>query len=116
MEARKKWAATPFEDRAAVFLKAADLLSTKYRLCCEHFAHLISCPTPSAPLLAATMLGQGKTSWQAEIDAAAELIDFWRFNVKFAHGYQSFFDVRNCHFGSLRIHPHCTRTILGPTH
>lgn len=52
----------PFADRAAVFLKAADLISGKYRY----------------KLLAATILGQGKNAWQAEIDAAAELIDFLR--------------------------------------
>jgi 1-pyrroline-5-carboxylate dehydrogenase len=51
-----------------VFLKAADLISTKYRY----------------EIMAATMLGQGKNAWQAEIDAAAELIDFFRFNVRFA--------------------------------
>lgn len=68
VKSRHDWANAPFEDRAAVFLKAADLLSTKYRY----------------EVLAATMLGQGKTVWQAEIDAAAETIDFLRFNVKAA--------------------------------
>eukprot|EP01087_Luapelamoeba_hula_P005995 TRINITY_DN1610_c0_g1_i1.p1 TRINITY_DN1610_c0_g1~~TRINITY_DN1610_c0_g1_i1.p1 ORF type:complete len:613 (-),score=90.68 TRINITY_DN1610_c0_g1_i1:50-1858(-) len=68
MQAKAKWEALPFEDRAAVFLRAANLLSTKYR----------------STINAATMLGQGKTVWQAEIDAAAETIDFLRFNVKFA--------------------------------
>jgi 1-pyrroline-5-carboxylate dehydrogenase len=58
----------PFESRSAIFLKAADLLANKYRY----------------EILAATMLGQGKTVWQAEIDSAAETIDFWRFNVAFA--------------------------------
>jgi len=68
LDARKDWAGLPWEDRAAVFLKAAELLSTKYR-----------------PVLsAATMLGQSKTAHQAEIDAACELIDFFRFNVKYA--------------------------------
>ena len=57
-----------WEDRAAVFLRAAELLSTTWR----------------ATLNAATMLGQSKTAYQAEIDAACELIDFWRFNVGFA--------------------------------
>lgn len=57
----------PWNDRAAIFLKAADLVSGKYRY----------------KLLAATMLGQGKNAWQAEIDAAAELADFFRFGVKF---------------------------------
>ena len=68
LKARKHWANLPWEDRAAVFLKAADLLATKYR----------------APMNASTMLGQSKTVFQAEIDAACELIDFFRFNVHFA--------------------------------
>ncbi len=68
LDARKEWAALPWQDRASVFLKAAELLATKYR-----------------PIInAATMLGQSKTIHQAEIDAACELIDFFRFNVKFA--------------------------------
>ncbi len=62
------WAELDFEQRAAVFLRAADLLSGPWR----------------DRLNAATMLGQGKTVYQAEIDAACELIDFWRFNVAFA--------------------------------
>lgn len=70
LKARAQWAETPLELRAAVFLKAADLLATKYR----------------PEIMAATMLGQGKTVWQAEIDAAGETIDFFRFNVKFAEG------------------------------
>ncbi|PKQ24544.1 MAG: 1-pyrroline-5-carboxylate dehydrogenase [Actinobacteria bacterium HGW-Actinobacteria-5] len=66
--ARAGWAALPFDERAAVFLRAADLLAG-----------------PRRDLLnAATMLGQGKTPQQAEIDAACELIDFLRFNVAFA--------------------------------
>ncbi|KAI9173247.1 1-pyrroline-5-carboxylate dehydrogenase [Blastocladiella emersonii ATCC 22665] len=68
LAARAKWEAMPFADRAAVFLKAADLLAVKYRY----------------KLMAATMLGQGKNVWQAEIDAACELIDFWRFNAQYA--------------------------------
>ncbi|KAH6648350.1 aldehyde dehydrogenase [Truncatella angustata] len=68
LAAREGWAALPFADRAAVFLKAADLISTKYRY----------------QIMAATMVGQGKNAWQAEIDAAAELCDFLRFNVSFA--------------------------------
>src|SRR5213594_2996383 len=64
----REWAAWSFERRAAVFLKAADLLATRYR------------PVVNA----ATMLGQSKTAHQAEIDAACELIDFFRFNVHFA--------------------------------
>jgi 1-pyrroline-5-carboxylate dehydrogenase len=63
------WRALPFDERAAILLKAADLLAGPWR----------------ARLNAATMLGQSKTVWQAEIDAACELIDFWRFNVHFAH-------------------------------
>ena len=68
LAAKPAWESLPFADRAAVFLKAADLLSTKYRY----------------EVMAATMLGQGKNAWQAEIDAAAELCDFLRFNVKYA--------------------------------
>ena len=65
--AHHDWAAMPWEDRAAIFLRAADLLAGPWR----------------DRLNAATMLGQSKTAHQAEIDAAAELIDFWRFNVAF---------------------------------
>lgn len=65
---RAKWGSMPWTDRAAVFLKAADLISTKYRY----------------DMLAATMLGQGKNVYQAEIDCVAELADFFRFNVKYA--------------------------------
>ena len=64
----REWSAASLADRAAVFLKAADLLATRWR----------------AVVNAATMLGQSKTAHQAEIDAACELIDFWRFNVHFA--------------------------------
>ena len=63
-----EWSRWPLERRAAVFLKAADLLATRHR----------------APVNAATMLGQSKTAHQAEIDAACELIDFWRFNLHYA--------------------------------
>jgi 1-pyrroline-5-carboxylate dehydrogenase len=66
--AHQEWANWSWEDRAAVFLKAAELLATTHR----------------ATLNAATMLGQSKTAFQAEIDAAAELIDFWRFNPHYA--------------------------------
>ena len=66
--AHREWARWPWEDRAAVFLKAAELLATSWR----------------ATLNAATMLGQSKTAFQAEIDSAAELIDFWRFNPHYA--------------------------------
>lgn len=66
-EAAPAWRALSYDDRAAVFLKAADLLSGPWR----------------QTLNAATMLGQSKTITQAEIDSACELIDFWRFNVAF---------------------------------
>jgi 1-pyrroline-5-carboxylate dehydrogenase len=66
--ARPEWASWPWEDRAAVFLKAAELLAGRWR----------------ATLNASTMLGQSKTAFQAEIDAACELIDFWRFNPAYA--------------------------------
>src|SRR5438067_3326873 len=66
-EAWNDWSRTPWEDRAAIFLRAAELLAGPWR------------PT----LNAATMLGQSKTAHQAEIDAACEVIDFWRFNVSF---------------------------------
>jgi 1-pyrroline-5-carboxylate dehydrogenase len=67
-KAKKGWADTPFQHRAAILLKAADLLAGRYR----------------QTLNAATMLGQSKNPLQAEIDAACELIDFWRFNPFFA--------------------------------
>jgi 1-pyrroline-5-carboxylate dehydrogenase len=66
-EARADWVRMPWEERAAIFLRAAELLSGPWR----------------ATLNAATMLGQSKTAHQAEIDAACELTDFWRFNVEF---------------------------------
>jgi 1-pyrroline-5-carboxylate dehydrogenase len=64
----QEWASWSLPQRAAVFLKAADLLATRWR----------------AMVNGATMLGQSKTAFQAEIDAACELIDFWRFNVHYA--------------------------------
>jgi len=67
LEARKSWATTPWEQRAAIFLRAAELIAGPYR----------------AKINAATMLAQSKTIHQAEIDAACELIDFLRFNVQF---------------------------------
>src|SRR6059036_604952 len=66
-DAWREWSSWSLADRAGVFLKAADLLATRGR----------------AVVNAATMLGQSKTAFQAEIDAACELIDFWRFNVHF---------------------------------
>ncbi|ETW84213.1 hypothetical protein HETIRDRAFT_408379 [Heterobasidion irregulare TC 32-1] len=67
LAAKSEWESMPWNDRAAIFLKAADLISKKYRY----------------KLIAATILGQGKNAWQAEIDAAAELSDFFRFGVKY---------------------------------
>jgi 1-pyrroline-5-carboxylate dehydrogenase len=67
LKAKEKWASLSWENRANIFLKAADLISTKYR----------------AEICATTMLGQSKNPFQAEIDAACELIDFLRFNVHF---------------------------------
>ncbi|RUS12956.1 Aldehyde/histidinol dehydrogenase, partial [Jimgerdemannia flammicorona] len=74
LAAKTKWEAMPFSDRATIFLKAADLLANKYR-------YVIAL---GYKVLAATMLGQGKNAWQAEIDACDELVDFWRFNAKYA--------------------------------
>ncbi|MBP7407160.1 MAG: L-glutamate gamma-semialdehyde dehydrogenase [Flavobacteriales bacterium] len=68
LKAKKNWESMPFAERAAIFLKAADLIAGPYR----------------ASINAATMLGQGKNCYQAEIDAACELIDFLRFNVAYA--------------------------------
>ena len=67
LTAKQNWAATPWEDRAHIFLKAADLIAGKYRY------HMNG----------TTMLGQSKNPYQAEIDSACELIDFLRFNVHF---------------------------------
>ncbi len=67
LEARKSWALLPWEQRAAIFLKAAELIAGPYR----------------AKINAATMIAQSKTVHQAEIDSACELIDFLRFNVEF---------------------------------
>ncbi len=67
LKARTAWADMPWEQRSAIFLKMADLLAGPWR----------------STLNAATMLGQSKTAFQAEIDAVAELCDFWRFNVSY---------------------------------
>src|SRR5574338_528167 len=67
-DAHREWSSWAWEDRAAVLLRAAELLTTSWR----------------ATLNAATMLGQSKTAFQAEIDAASELVDFWRFNPHYA--------------------------------
>ena len=71
--AREEWSRTPWEARAAVFLRAAELLAGPWR----------------DTLNAATMLGQSKTAYQAEVDAACELPDFWRFNVSYMHRLMS---------------------------
>ena len=68
MAAKEEWANMPWEHRASIFLKAADLLTGPWR----------------AKMNAATMLGQSKTAFQAEIDSACELADFLRYNVAFA--------------------------------
>ncbi len=67
LAAKADWENLPWEERAAIFLKAAELLSGPYR----------------AKINAATMLGQGKNAYQAEIDAACEMVDFLRFNVAY---------------------------------
>jgi 1-pyrroline-5-carboxylate dehydrogenase len=67
LAAKEKWANLPWENRASIFLKAASLLAGKYR----------------SQINAATMIGQSKNPFQAEIDSACELIDFYRFNVQF---------------------------------
>ena len=66
-EAKHDWSSLPWQERAAIFLRAAELLATSWR----------------DTINASTMLGQSKTAHQAEIDAACELADFWRFNVHF---------------------------------
>jgi 1-pyrroline-5-carboxylate dehydrogenase len=67
LKAKPTWEKMDWQDRASIFLKAADLLSGPYR----------------AKMMAATMLGQSKNAYQAEIDCVAELADFWRFNVQY---------------------------------
>jgi len=67
LSAKRAWEDMPWADKASIWLKAADLIAGKYRF----------------ELMAATMVGQGKNVWQAEIDAAAELVDFLRFGVKY---------------------------------
>jgi 1-pyrroline-5-carboxylate dehydrogenase len=82
LKAKNKWAALPWEDRAAVFRKAADLLAGKYRYI----------------LNAATMLCQSKTAIQAEIDSGCELVDFWRFNANNMH--QIYTEEHNFNLGA----------------
>jgi len=79
LAAKDAWEELPWADRAAIFLKAADLVAGKYRY----------------ELMAATMLGQGKNAWQAEIDAAAELADFLRFGVKYVEDMYAVQPPRN---------------------
>ncbi len=73
LAAQNQWSNMPWVQRASIFLKAADLLATKYRY----------------DMLAATMLGQSKNAFQAEIDSTCELIDFLRFNVHFLNDIYS---------------------------
>lgn len=79
LEAKQRWADMPWSERAAIGLKAADLIANKYRY----------------KLMAATMVGQGKNVWQAEIDAAAEICDFLRFGVKYVDDMYSIQPPRN---------------------
>ncbi|KAI9934248.1 hypothetical protein ASPWEDRAFT_107887 [Aspergillus wentii DTO 134E9] len=66
LKAKPAWEAMPFEDRASIFLRACELITGKYR----------------SEIVAATMLGQGKNIWQAEIDAPAETVDFFRYYIQ----------------------------------
>ena len=68
LAAQKEWQQVPFQHRAAIWLKAADLMAGKYR----------------ADIIASTMMGQSKTIWQGEIDSTCESIDFLRYDVKYA--------------------------------
>ena len=79
LKAKKQWANLPWSERAAIGMKAADLIANKYRY----------------KLLAATMVGQGKNAWQAEIDAGAEICDFLRFGVKYIDDMYSIQPPRN---------------------
>ena len=85
IEARREWESMPFEHRAAIFLKASDLIATKYR----------------PDVLATTMVGQAKTVFQAEIDAACEVIDFYRFAVAFAADLYRVSDVFFLHLKTI---------------
>jgi 1-pyrroline-5-carboxylate dehydrogenase len=79
LAAKEEWESMPWNDRAAIFLKAADLVSKKYQY----------------KLIAATILEQGKNAWQAEIDATAELADFSCFGVKFVKDLYSQQPLKN---------------------
>ncbi|KIY66687.1 delta-1-pyrroline-5-carboxylate dehydrogenase [Cylindrobasidium torrendii FP15055 ss-10] len=79
LAAKSEWESMPWADRAAIFLKAAELVAGKYRY----------------KIMAATMIGQGKNAWQAEIDSAAELADFLRFGVKFVSELYAVQPARN---------------------
>jgi 1-pyrroline-5-carboxylate dehydrogenase len=90
LAARKQWGAMPWEHRAAIFLKAAELISTKYRY----------------KINAATMLAQGKNCFQAEIDAVCEFADFLRFNVEYmTQIYSDQPESCSRHLESFRIPP-----------
>ncbi|GIV35066.1 MAG: 1-pyrroline-5-carboxylate dehydrogenase [Chitinophagales bacterium] len=108
LKARHVWEHTPWDQRAAIFLRAADLLTTKYR----------------AAMNAATMLGQSKNVHQAEIDAVCELADFFRFNVHFMqqiyaeqpyspHGVHNSMDYRPLEGFVLAITPFNFTSIAG---
>lgn len=73
LKAKPAWESLPLEDRAAVFLRAAELVAGKYRY----------------EMIAATMLGQGKNIWQAEIDAAAETADLLRWGLLRCYAFSS---------------------------
>lgn len=75
LKGKPAWEALPFEDRAAIFLRASELVAGKYR----------------AQFVASTMLGQGKNVWQAEIEAPSETVDFFRYYVQEAKKPRSSF-------------------------
>jgi hypothetical protein len=111
MAAKVEWEALRWEERAAIFLKAAELLSGKYRY----------------QMNATSMLSTGKTAYQAEIDATCELIDFLRFNVYYAQQIYSDLPQRNLEFCSaaaagglcagdcaVQLYRHCRQPADGP--
>ncbi|TPW18841.1 MAG: 1-pyrroline-5-carboxylate dehydrogenase [Elusimicrobia bacterium] len=99
LKARRSWAATPFHERAAVFLRAAELLAGPYR----------------QVLNAATMLCQSKSAYQAEIDSACELIDFWRFNPAFAEDLYSHYAVTPFNFTAIAGNLPTAPALMGNT-